>query len=156
MTKLIPLALTLFLVACTTSPSYGPRETPGGFGFADQKIETGRYRVTYRARNAAAAENGALRRAAELAIAEGFSNFTVVSRDLETTRDRSRSSVGIGGGTGGRRSGVGVGVSLPLGGGSEEVAINLQVVMGNGERSGDPRQYDARETLSNLSMNAPL
>ncbi|MEE4210300.1 MAG: hypothetical protein V2I43_13670 [Parvularcula sp.] len=151
MTKSLPIAAALLLCACASSGGYGPQTASGGLGYAEQKIETARYRVSYRARNAAAAENGALRRAAELTLAQGFESFTVVSRDIDTLRDRSGSSIGIGGGTGGRRSGVGVGVTVPLGGTREEVSVNLQIVMSDAPKGSDPREYDAEETLRNLS-----
>ncbi|MEM1381484.1 MAG: hypothetical protein AAGH41_12750 [Pseudomonadota bacterium] len=145
---LLPLCLA-FLAACASTSAYGPA-SGDGFGYSEQAIEAGRFRVTYKASNPSAAENGALRRAAELTKSNGFDYFKVVSRDLQRERSRSNSSVGIGGGTGGRRGGVGVGVSVPLGGGSERTTARLEVVMFKGERPDEPESYDAASILSNL------
>ncbi|MFC3301867.1 CC0125/CC1285 family lipoprotein [Parvularcula lutaonensis] len=148
--KQIVSALALVMVAaCAGTPDYGPANARG-FGYAEQQIETGRYRVSYKARNAVEAEDGALRRAAELTRMRGFDYFTVVSRDVSRERSGGGSSIGIGGATGGRRSGVGVGLSVPLGGGSEEVTTRLEIVMGKGSKPDDPRAYDANAVLGNL------
>jgi len=144
------LALFIVLAACASTNTYGPA-TGSGFGYTDQAIESNRYRISFRAGDASFAENGALRRAAELTRQQGFDYFTVVSRDLERERTNSGSSVGLGGSTGGRRSGVGIGVSVPLGGQSERVTARLEIVMGREERPDDPRSYSAKSILNNLS-----
>lgn len=149
MKHLVSALAVLVLAACASTPAYGPAGS-NGFGYAEQRIETGRYRVTFKARDAVSAEDGALRRAAELTRQNGYDHFTVVSRDVSRQRDRSGSSIGIGGSTGSRRSGIGVGVSVPLGGGSEEVTTRLEIVMGKGSKPDDPRAYDANAVLGNL------
>jgi hypothetical protein len=143
-------ALLVLLAGCASTPSYGPASS-SGYGYTEQAIESGRYRVTYKGRDVSEAEDGALRRAAELTRDQGFDVFTVTSRSLDRDRRAPRSSVGIGGGTGGRRSGVGVGVNVPLGGGSEAVTVRLEIVMGRGARPDDPRSYEAASVLSNLT-----
>jgi hypothetical protein len=144
-------ALVLLLAGCASTPTYGPAGS-SGFGYSEQAIEANRYRVSYKARSPVEAEDGALRRAAELTRQQGYDFFTVTSRSLERDRGRSpRSSIGIGGGTGGRRSGVGVGVNVPLGGGgSDDATARLEIVMGRGEKADDPRSYSAAAVLSNL------
>ena len=152
MHKVSVLLSALVLVGCAGTTPYGPASSSSALGYREQPIETGRYRVTYRARSLPEAEDGALRRAAELALADGYDWFTVVSRAADASRSgRSGSSIGLGGGTGGRSGGVGLGVSLPLGGGSSgETAVSLEVVMGQGERPSDPQSYDARSVASTL------
>ncbi|MEO1658571.1 MAG: hypothetical protein AAFR65_12700 [Pseudomonadota bacterium] len=148
--KRVALLAALTLVACASTPAYGPAEGDS-YGYRDQIIETGRYRVSYFSDDRQEAENGALRRAAELTLQEGFDHFVVISRSAESTRQPPRSSVGIGGGTGGRRSGFGLGVSVPLGETREEVSTRLEIVMGNGPKPDDAIQaYDAEDTLTNL------
>ena len=140
------------LGACASNAGYGPAERSSDYGYRSQTIEDGRYRVSYRGRALAAAEDGALRRAAELAVERGADWFTVVSRaaDGQPIR-RGGPSVGIGGSTGGRRGGVGLGVSLPLGGGgSAPVSVSLEVVTGTGPKPDDPQTYDARSVLANV------
>ena len=142
-------ALLGLLAACATSPAYGPADG-SGFGYKDTRIENDRYRVSYRGGDQAGAEDGALRRAAELAVAQGADWFTVVSRSTEGEMRRSGPSIGIGGGTGGRRGGVGLGVQVPLGGGSGGArTVLLEVLIGSGPRPDGPQTYDARSVLSN-------
>lgn len=150
MTRFVFLAAFALLAACASSTVYGPANG-SGFGYTDQAIETGRYRITYKAPNAEVAENGALRRAAELTTQNGYDYFTVAARDLERRRTGGGSSVGIGGSTGGSRSGIGLGVNVPLGGGGEEVTARMEVVMGRGERPSGSNSYDARSILSNIA-----
>ena len=149
----LALCAALALAACASTGGYGPAESASGTGYRSQVIEDGRYRVSYRDRGLAAAEDGALRRAAELAVQGGADWFTVVSRNAEGGQVRSGGpTVGIGGGTGGRGGGVGLGVSLPLGGQREAlVAVSLEVVTGTGLKPDDPRSYDARSVLANVA-----
>ena len=143
------LATLLVAAACATPTPYGPA-SEGGFGYSEQAIEANRYRVSYRANDPVVAEDGALRRAAELTLQNGYSYFTVISRDNDRTTTGPRSSVGIGGGNFGRRTGAGVGVNVPISGGSQRVTTRLEIVMGRGEQPDGPRTYDANETLRNL------
>ncbi|MBB4658433.1 CC0125/CC1285 family lipoprotein [Parvularcula dongshanensis] len=147
--RLLPV---LLLAACASGAAYGPASSPSALGYREQPIEAGRYRVVYRGKSLQVAEDGALRRAAELALADGYDWFTVVSRAAESEGGyRSGPSIGLGAGKGGRSSGVGLGVQLPLGGGgSSETAVSLEVVMGRGERPSDPQTYDANSVASTL------
>ena len=146
-----PAALAL-LAACASTPAYGPAEG-SGYGYKETPIEDGRYRVSYRGRDQAAAEDGALRRAAELAVARGADWFTVVSRQTDGEVRRGGPSIGIGGGTGGRGGGVGLGVQLPLGGGGGGArTVYLEVLTGSGPRPDGPQTYDARSVLANANL----
>lgn len=141
----------LLVAACATSGSYGPADGPGDVGYSEQQIETNRFRVTYRAGDAIAAEDGALRRAAEVTLEEGYDYFTVVAR--ATDRERARSDgarVGVSGRTGGYGGGVGIGVSVPIGGRDGRVAVRLEIVMGKGTKLVDPDTYDAADLLSRM------
>ena len=153
MTRALPLAAALLLAACASTPVYGPAERASDYGYRSQTIEDGRYRVSYRGKSLALAEDGALRRAAELTTERGADWFTVVSRaaDGQPIR-RGGPSVGIGGSTGGRRGGVGLGVSLPLGGGgSVPVTVSMEVVTGSGPKPDGAQTYDARSVLANVT-----
>jgi hypothetical protein len=148
------LAPALLLAACATAPVYGPAASPSDYGYREQPIEEGRYRVSYRGKTLAAAEDGAIRRAADLAVANGYDWFTVVSRSAEGVgARRGGPTVGVGGSSGGwRGGGVGVGVSLPLGGGrSNEAVVSLEVLMGDGLKPEGPQTYDARSVLANIA-----
>jgi len=152
MRNLAILVFTLVLAACASTTPYGPAGN-GQYGYTEQPIEQDRYRVSYKARAVDEAESGALRRAAELTLQQGYTTFTVVSRstDREIVRS-SGTSVGIGGGTGSRNTGVGIGVSLPLGGGGSggDATTRLEIVMSNQTERASPNVYDANATLTNL------
>lgn len=139
------LALTALLCACASDPSYGPAANSNSFGYSDRAIEEGRYRVTYRARSEAEARDGALRRAAEIALAQGGDWFQIVHAYSEGSASRPRTSVGIGGHSGSSGSGVGVGIgmSFPLGGGSS-YEHSFEFIVGSGERPEGGDVYDAR------------
>ncbi|MEO0982778.1 MAG: hypothetical protein AAFX03_09025 [Pseudomonadota bacterium] len=152
MTRTLLCIAALALSACATQPApYGPATRAGAQGYTDQAIESGRYRVGYRALSALDAQTGALRRAAELTLAEGGDWFQIVSAYSETEPGRGpSSSVSIGGGTGGRRSGVGVGVGIgfPVGGDQSGASEHvIEIVTGDGATPDDPDIYDARSVL---------
>jgi hypothetical protein len=147
---------TLGLVtACATGGGvYQPSEG-SGYGFSDQRIETGRYRVTYTDSDARIAELFALRRAAELTRQEGASWFEVTDSYGDEDRNASRSGtsvgVGVSGGSGGGVStGVGIGIGLPLSG-SGKVTWTLGIVTGQGPKPAKPNAYDAEQVLMNTA-----
>lgn len=146
------MMISLLTLGACTSPAYGPASSAASFGYTEQKIENGRFRVTYRGQSIDDATDGALRRAAELTLAAGYDYFTTISLDTERLDNRgSGSRVGIGTGSGSRSgTSVGVGISLPLGGSNEKVAARIEVIMGFGEKPDEPNAYDARAVLSNL------
>lgn len=75
----------LALTACATSTPYGPAGNRG-FGYADQKIDGNRYRVTFRGNSSTpreTVENFLLYRAAELTVQNGFDHFIVVENEVE-------------------------------------------------------------------------
>src|ERR1700753_482161 len=75
-----PLALSF--AACVTPPTvYGPATTADGMGWRATRIETDRYRVSFRGNpdlKGPQVEDLALRRAAEIAIQDGYEWFRVV------------------------------------------------------------------------------
>lgn len=158
---LLAASLCTVLAACATAPTlYAPASGPQAVGFSEYRIETGRYRVTFRGGPGAPVEqvsDYALLRAADLAIADGYDWFKVADR--YTTQDGSgsgsRLSIGAGGGNGGYRSGVGVGVgtSFDLGGGPS-IVQTLEVLMGKGARPPGSDIYDAREIRRAIGARA--
>jgi hypothetical protein len=135
-------AAVMGLAACAPTPTtYGPAAAmSSGVGYEDLRIEDDRWRVTFTGgpgASRAEVERLALRRAAELSLAEGFEWFTVVDRRFEQEGSnrspvRVGGSVGAGVGSGGfRSSGVGVGISLSPG--QERRAIlTLEIIAGSG------------------------
>ena len=153
MTRLLAsLALVLSLGACATAPTrYQAAVGPEAVGFSDMRIESDRYRVTFRGGPGAPAEqvaDYALLRAADLALEQGYDWFRVTDRFTRAAgRDNGpRISLGTGGGSfgGSTAVGVGVGTSFNLGGGPS-VAQTIEVLMGKGSPPRDPDVYVARE-----------
>lgn len=155
-------AAGLALSACASLAPYGMQASPGGQGYAEQRIESNRYRVTYNGVGAAGpVSDYALLRAAELTTSEGYDWFEVTQRWVDGRPDSAGSfhpnvGVGVGGSSydGGRygnysTSGVGIGVGLNFSGPSA-TSTTLEVVMGNGEKPDHSNAYDARDVQSSL------
>ena len=150
-------AAGLALSACASLAPYGPQMGSGGQGYAEQRIESNRFRVTYNGVGAPGpVADYALLRAAELTTAQGYDWFEVTQRWTDGRPDSAgglRPSVGVGYGSsrygGYRSSGVGVGVGLNFSGPSP-TSTTLEVVMGNGERPDRPNAYDAQSVRNSL------
>ena len=154
-------AAGLALSACASLAPYGPQTAAGGQGYAEQRIESNRFRVTYNGVGAPGpVADLALLRAAELTLAQGYDWFEVTQRWTDGRPDSAgglRPSVSVGAGSssyGGRygsyrSSGVGVGVGLNFSGPSP-TSTTLEVVMGNGETPDRPNAYDASSVRDSL------
>ena len=89
------LILPCVLAACATTPPYHPASGSGGYGFAEQKIEADRFRVTFKGNSSTsrqAVENFLLYRAAEITVANGFDYFVITENDTETHKSYSVTS----------------------------------------------------------------
>ncbi|MGV9006705.1 MAG: CC0125/CC1285 family lipoprotein [Brevundimonas sp.] len=150
-------ASALALTACASLAPYGPQQGPNGQGYAEQRIESNRWRVTYRGVGAPGpVADMALLRAADLTIQTGYDWFEVTQRWTDGRPDSAgglRPSVSIGAGSSryGRysSSGVGVGVGLDLSG-PQPTSTVLEVVMGNGATPDRREAYDARDVQRTL------
>lgn len=150
-------AAALALTACATPAAYGPARSPSGTGFVEQRIESDRWRISFRGSGAdsqARVADLALLRAAELTVQSGYDWFRIENRYTEARGGGSGSSVSIGGGSGsyGRSSygGVGVGIGIPLGGQGPALTETLEIRLGRGPRPADRAAYDAREVQSTI------
>lgn len=89
--KLLAVLLyCLAISACSSQPVY--RAAHGsGYGYAEQQITEGYYRVSFKARgdDSALARSYALRRAAELTAAKGYDWFLVLDKETLTERERA-------------------------------------------------------------------
>ena len=156
---IVPVACALALTACATPTHYGPAGSPRAVGYAEQPIEPGRFRVTFRGGSGAGPQqvsDYALLRAAELTLANGADWFQVASRSTDVGPPAGPSfSIGIGGGSFGRHSGVGGGVET--GGGGEATYIaTLEIVIGRGPKPDTPDSYDARAVAGSLRARLPM
>ncbi|MEM9619572.1 MAG: hypothetical protein AAF936_16585 [Pseudomonadota bacterium] len=152
---IIAVALMASACAATGPVSYGPDD--GKFGYSDTRVEDGRYRIVYRGSGGMPpeiVEDYALRRAGELALADGYDWFRLIARDIERD-DRGGVGLGAGLGTGsiGRRSSVGVGVGGNVGtiGAKTFYTVRIETLMGSGEAPEGVDVYDARSIIQTLS-----
>jgi len=149
------LFVAVALAACATSTPYQPALRPGAAGFSEIRIETDRWRVTFKGLGepgAVAAQ--ALRRAAEITLNQGRDWFIVDARseDRQSTGPRTSISIGAGGFSGGRTSvGLGGAVGIPIGGAAGSAVAILDIRLGSGAKPADPQAYDARSVLANLA-----
>lgn len=154
MRRILFLALALAGCATAIGTPYQPADRQG-FGFAETRIESDRYRVVFAGDGATSAtevEDFALLRAAEIAMANGFDWFRVVSRDVAAEK---RGGVGLGAGVGGGGSNVGVGVGGNFGsvGARTFYTARIEALFGKGERpaaDGAGGVYDARSVADSI------
>ena len=149
---LLPVAV-LALAACATVTPYQPLSD--GKGYAEQKLETNRYRVRFTGSGKTpreTVENYLMFRAAELTLQNGYGHFLVAARDTEAPPARNGNSggVSIGFGSGGY-SGIGIGLGTVIGGGDEARLAQMDVLMFAGPKPANRADaFDAREVLNNL------
>jgi hypothetical protein len=147
----------LAVSACATvgPAAYGPADAKG-FGYEETRIESDRYRITYKGSGdmpPEQVEDYARLRAAELALANGYDWFRVIGRDISgEQRGGVGLGLGAGGGSYGGSTGVGVGVSGDLGtiGGKDYFTVRMEVLLGSGEIPEDGGYFSAREIVDNF------
>ncbi|KCZ90819.1 CC0125/CC1285 family lipoprotein [Hyphomonas johnsonii] len=160
MKTLIAVAALGLVSACASHVPYGPAASSSAAGYTSQKIETGRYRVSYTDKDPQRARDMALLRAAEITLQEGNDWFEVTGgyTDASPAGRGGGTSVSVGGSSGSRGYsgvGVGVGIGFPIGGSSGKVTEVLDFVIGEGAKPDRPTVYDARSVDINLRGNAP-
>ncbi len=150
--------LALALGACASAPTvYGPAATATDVGYRETKIETDRFRISFRGNadlKGAGVEDMALRRAAEIATQNGADWFRVVTRSTEQVsgREKGGTSVGVGGSSGSFGSGVGVGVGIDLSPDTRKYETRMEILLGRGAKPADDADaYDARSVLGRAS-----
>ena len=160
---LAAIVLATCAAACATAPTvYGPAASADAMGYRSTKIETERYRVSFRGNPDAKGpqvEDLALKRAAELTLGDGYLWFRVVDRHTEQVggrdRDRPHGDVGVGGSSGryGSHTSVGVGLSFDLTPDSRRYETSMEILLGKGDKPGDGDAYDAQSVLSRPAMH---
>lgn len=155
MKRLIGSLAFLALAACAMGPTvYGPAATSEEMGYREQRIENERYRVSFRANadlKPPQVEDLALRRAAEITLAQGYQWFHVVTRGTDLaggTRTSSGPSIGIGGSSGSYGSSVGIGLGFNFGADTRQYVAALEILLGKGAKPADPNAYDAQQVLA--------
>ncbi len=147
--------ITITLAACTSPTPY--QAFYNGQGYADQKIEPNRYRVSFTGNSETpreTVENYLLYHAAEVTLREGKDYFVIAGRDTEAR------TYGEGPGVGGMfGQGIGPwghsswsGLSLSSGTKETEYSVHADIILHAGAKPADnSHAYDAREIVKNLS-----
>lgn len=161
MIRVLAVAAALTLAACASSapPPYAAAPSATSAGYSETQIESNRYFVSFhapRGASAAALQDYALLRAAELTLQNGREWFWVDRRTTDDIQGRSGPSIGVGvgggsyGGSGG--ASVGVGMNIPIGGaqGPRARGATLEVRFGEGAKPDAANAYDARSTAESL------
>lgn len=157
MKRLFTMSLTiaaLTLSACATPTAYGPAALQKGAGFSEQRIEAGRYRVTFAGNgDPARIHDLALRRAAELTLQDGYDWFRVAGGSGAANRG-SGPTISLGTSTGnyGYSSGFGIGLGTSFNLGLPQASASLEILMQHGARPDQPDAYDARDVLRNIRV----
>ena len=167
---LLAVAAAVALSACATSTPYQPADSYGR-GFAEQRLESDRYRVSFAGNTLTpreTVENYLLYRAAELTVQNGYDHFIIVEGDVDSKTSFRTYSQGYYGFYGFPYTVHGLharpyfglygGAYGPYGGYDtvtrerEEFTATAEVVMGEGAKpEGEARAYDAHEVLRNLA-----
>ncbi|MBT8471539.1 MAG: hypothetical protein HKP25_03895 [Marinicaulis sp.] len=168
----IGLGAGILLAACATATPYQPADGARGYGFSEQRIESDRYRITFRGNSSTSrdtVENSLLYRAAELTVQQGYDYFVVIENDTEARTSYSGSSYPAFYGRYGYGRpfhrpyysfpyyAYGFGWGYPYDSYAREItrySAVAFVAMHQGEKpSGNSNAFDAREVIQNL---APL
>ncbi|WP_129794217.1 hypothetical protein [Sphingosinicella sp. CPCC 101087] len=165
------LATVLLAAACATPTPYQPIGSGhGAGGYAEQRIEANRFRVSFTGNSLTSrerVENYLLFRAAELTVEQGYDGFTVVQR--ETERDVDTRVVPVGPSPYHFWRPYWRWYGRPFGWRSWDPWLNdpfwandvdvrqveryeafAEIVMFRGSRPGDPNSFDARRVMANL------
>jgi len=145
----------LALAACETATSYQPATSPTAVGYTEQRIEPGRYRVTFQGGEGPPqqVQDYVLLRAAEITVRDGYDWFRVTDRYEDARPPRSGATVSFGTGSFGRHGGFGVGSSYDLSGGPVTRA-SAEIMMGKGPKPEGPSAYDARGVIATIGPRA--
>ncbi len=153
---LIPALAALSLGACATPTVFAPAAKPGASGYTETRIESDRWRISFRGGSDAGRERVAdltLLRAAQVTLTQGYDWFRITQRYGDVLPPRGP-TLSIGGGSasygrgGGSEFGVGVG-GIPLGGGPI-LSETLEVAMGKGQPAHEPDVYDAHDVARSI------
>jgi len=156
------------LAACATATPYGPAGVDSRYGYAEQRVDSDRYRVSFSGNSVTSREQvemALLLRAAEVTTESGYDWFATVQRAtdrdvrLQATPDpfyRDRYSPFWGPSWRYYRRGLWSPWSDPFGRDFDVREIDryeasAEIIMGRGAKpAGDPNAFDAREVMQNV------
>jgi hypothetical protein len=142
----------LALAGCASLTPY--QQLAGGLGYAEQKIESNRYRVSYTASSrtpASQVDDYLLYRAAELTLQDGADHFVLTGKSYSGSPvNGSPVTIGVGGYGGSYGSGIGIGFGTGVGDGPPWQAFADIVTYRGAKPADEPRAYDARAVIDSL------
>jgi hypothetical protein len=144
------------LTACVTPTVYQRAAGPGAVGYSEYRIEPGRYRVFFLGGSSAPPDqvmDFALRRAAELTLAQGFDWFSVADRYVQGVGGSygPQIGLGVGGANFGGRTAVGGSVSTGFNlGGGPQLQATVEIMMGRGPMPPGLNVYNAHAVQGTL------
>lgn len=165
---LLATAAALALSACATATPYGPAGGGTRFGYAEQRVDADRYRISFAGNSVTSREQvemALLLRAAEVTAESGYDWFSTVNRAtdrdvrFQATPDpfyRDRYSPFWGPSWRYQRRGLWSSWGDPFGRDFDVREIDryeasAEIIMGRGAKpAGDPNAFDAREVIQNL------
>ncbi len=150
--------VAVLLAACATATPYQP--VRNGYGYAEQRLEADRYRVSFFGNKHTAYDAVAdymLFRAAEITLDNGYDHFVVTDRSTQGQQQAGGGpSVGLGlggfrfGGSGG--FGISVGTRTGIGSGGDAYRATADIQLRKGPKPADDVQaFDARAVKANLA-----
>lgn len=159
------LAAALVLSACVSPTIYAPSPGPGEPGYAEQRIDQNRFRVSFEGNSRTprpTVENFLLYRAAELTLARGYAGFLLGAQDVQAdTYYRSDFDAWPGAGFywttwpwGGGFGGSVSATSRPV---TSYAAYADVIMLTAAQMQGNPQAIDARNVIANLGaqVNRP-
>lgn len=166
---LLAATAALALSACATATPYGPAGVDSRYGYADQRVDADRYRVSFSGNSVTSREQvemALLLRAAEVTTESGYDWFSTVNRStdrdvrLQAIPDPFYDRYGPYWGPSWRyyRRGYWSPWGDPFWGRRDfdvreidRYEASAEIVMGRGPKpAGDPNAFDAREVIQNL------
>lgn len=166
---LMAATAALALSACATATPYGPAGVDSRYGYADQRVDADRYRVSFSGNSVTSREQvemALLLRAAEVTTESGYDWFSTVNRStdrdvrLQAIPDPFYDRYGPYWGPSWRyyRRGYWSPWGDPFWGRRDfdvreidRYEASAEIVMGRGPKpAGDPNAFDAREVIQNL------
>lgn len=157
------IASTLMLAACATPTTVYAPANNSGIGFQDQKIESNRFSVIFTGDTDASmleVEKLALRRAAEVTLANNASWFRVVTRSTDLIGGSKNRGTNVGVSAGGSSrgySGVGVGIGIDLTPTRKAYETRLEILTGSDLKptTDEDMVYDAKSILESAMVLQP-
>ena len=142
--------------ACATPTPYQPASTENGDGYTTQRIESNRFRISFRGNSITSrqtVDTYMLYRAAEVSLENGYDYFVIVNKDVDKNTGYENYgddlAWGWGGGWGWRHHGWGAGANFDYSRPINTYDAIADIVLYRGKKlDTNPYAYDAHEVVA--------